>query len=226
MEKKLKPALCIFVKTPEFSPVKTRLAKSIGESKATEFYLKCIDCIEKLATSLHSTNLVSVYWAVAETQALSSTLWGKFPKLSQGCGSLGERLSSVFDQAFIQHNEVIFIGADTPHITERDIIETIEKLKTADFVIGRAHDGGFYLFGSKTDIPAHCWNAVEYSTETTCDSLIQKLIELDPAFKIAFISPKTDVDTIANMKTLKNELTLEHTHLTELKQYLEQINSP
>ena len=39
-------ALAIFVKTPELSPVKTRLAKDIGKESAIRLYKSFVDIIE------------------------------------------------------------------------------------------------------------------------------------------------------------------------------------
>ncbi len=45
-------AIAIFVKTPSLSPVKTRLAATIGEEKAIEFYLMSLRAVEESAKQM------------------------------------------------------------------------------------------------------------------------------------------------------------------------------
>ncbi len=52
-------AIAIFVKTPGLSPVKTRLAATIGEEKAKEFYLLSLKAVEKTVKTVFSPPLPS-----------------------------------------------------------------------------------------------------------------------------------------------------------------------
>ena len=62
-------ALAIFVKTPELSAVKTRLAAEIGREEAIAFYRSCVGAIEAVAAEASRRSPLDVYWAVAEEPA-------------------------------------------------------------------------------------------------------------------------------------------------------------
>jgi len=47
-------AIAIFVKTPEFSPVKTRLAASIGKDAAIQVYEYCLKIVEEKVLKLQA----------------------------------------------------------------------------------------------------------------------------------------------------------------------------
>ncbi len=56
----MKIAIAIFVKTPGVSPLKTRLAASLGQEKALHFYKLSLKCI---ISTLEET-AINPYWAV------------------------------------------------------------------------------------------------------------------------------------------------------------------
>ena len=111
-------AIAIFVKTPGLSPIKTRLASSIGVSAAERFHLLSAKAIESVVLDAFRAEPACIpYWAVAEKEAVHTPYWKSFQTIWQGEGSLGERLACVYDELIQQHSFVIFIGADSPHIT-------------------------------------------------------------------------------------------------------------
>lgn len=79
--------LAIFVKTPELSQVKTRLAAGIGQEGALLFYNRALEVTAALARQV-KTELVDldVVWAVAEEQGLKSDRWKEFATVFQGEG--------------------------------------------------------------------------------------------------------------------------------------------
>ena len=78
-------AVAIFVKTPGLSPLKTRLAASIGQEKAHEFYNLSLNAIRETLTTLD----ISPYWAIAEKEALNDPMWQDYNRLHTGDGNLG-----------------------------------------------------------------------------------------------------------------------------------------
>ena len=67
-------ALAIFVKTPSLSPVKTRLAQSIGEDKAIAFYMLCLEAIKETAKQIDA----DVVWAVGRKGRHIQSALGRF----------------------------------------------------------------------------------------------------------------------------------------------------
>jgi uncharacterized protein len=199
-------AIVFFVKTPHYTPVKTRLAAIIGQEKATEFFKFCIKIIEetaKKATKLNAHTIIP-YWAVAEKQALTDPLWRNFSAIHSGVGSLGMRLHHVYSTLLKKHSYVILLGADSPNVTANLITSACHLIqKFPHFVIGPAYDGGFYLFAGNKNIPETVWQNVNYSEETTLKQLSTKLAAIA---KIEFLQPMLDVDTHDDLLHLNTSL--------------------
>ena len=84
-------AIAIFVKTPELSPVKTRLRQEVGKNVAQRFFDLATNAIEEVVLEVQrqSNGSVKGYWAVAEEAGLCSTRWQKLARLHTGQGGLG-----------------------------------------------------------------------------------------------------------------------------------------
>lgn len=170
-------AIAVFVKTPGFSSVKTRLAATIGVTEAERFYSRCVDAVEAvLSRACHGQPLVP-YWAVAEPEAMSHLRWRTFERVSQGEGGLGERLHRVYSRLRTQHRNVLLIGADAPLITMGTIAAAINALDegTCPFGLSRASDGGYGLFAGCRHLPENVWTSVPYSSEETAAVFIESL---------------------------------------------------
>lgn len=196
-------AIAIWVKTPGLSPVKTRLAATIGTEAAEEFYqlsAQAVAAVVRNAAS-NSPGFVTPYWAVAEADAVSNPAWREFPTIYQGEGGLGARLSHVYATLLQQHPWVIFVGADAPQITAELLGEAAQILdRSKDFVIGPAEDGGYYLFGGATPVARALWVAVPYSASNTL-SVFADLLR--PVGTIRYLPSLFDVDTADDLARLR-----------------------
>ena len=215
-------ALAIFVKTPGHSSVKTRLAASVGKNLAEQFHRLSAAAVAAVARA--AMPAVIPYWAVAEREALGDAMWTSLPTLSQGDGDLGTRLDHVCGQLQIRHGRVLMIGADAPHITVTLLHAAIDALhdESSPFVIGRAHDGGFWLFGTRQLVPKYAWLAPRYSTATTADQLMQAL---SPSGQIALLPTLNDVDEAADLTSLVTALSALDPPLPEQQMLLEWLLS-
>ena len=75
-------AIAIFVKTPGVSPLKTRLAKTIGKEKAEAFYQLSLKCIIDTLENINIKNIaITPHWAIAEKECLNYPLWNNFKRL-------------------------------------------------------------------------------------------------------------------------------------------------
>ena len=193
-------AIAVFVKTPGLSPIKTRLAQTIGQEAAEKFHLFSSSCVEAVITETVKTyQKITPYWAIAEKIGLSYSAWSRFQRIYQGEGSLGERLSAIYDELLKKHSFVIFLGADSPQISLDILTSAIDSMSKFPFVIGRAKDGGFYLFGGRVAIPKQTWLSVQYSCDQTATTLIKYLL---PLGSIAEVPTLTDVDTYEDLKEI------------------------
>lgn len=163
-------ALAIFVKTPGLSPIKTRLAASIGARAATEFHCLAARAVAEVAGDVG--DVLQPCWAVAERTALNDPLWWGLPTLWQGEGSLGGRLHRIYSTLRAKHERVLLVGADAPQITPALVRCASNALDhDAPFVLGEARDGGFWLFGGRAPVAREVWCNVAYSREDTCARL-------------------------------------------------------
>ena len=190
-------ALAIFVKTPSLSPVKTRLAKTIGKDQAQHFYDLCLKAVSELATKIDA----KPYWAVGEESGLNDECWQNFERLWTGHGGLGERQERVFRALKEYHHNVVLIGADCPQLTPNIVQDGFEKLSSHDYTIGPARDGGYYLFGGSAVLNHQTWTDVEYSLPNTRENLCNKI-----EGRIYELPLRTDVDEANDLKFLLQEM--------------------
>lgn len=190
-------AVCIFVKTPGLSPVKTRLSAGIGQARALRFYeLACA----AVGAVVRSSGFLG-FWAVAEAAGAAS--WTRFPVLLQGEGDLGARLDTVYSTARRQASRVLLIGADAPQITAALLRQASGALAKDPFVLGPATDGGFYVMGGARGIPREVWLETPYSAPDTAARLKAALSAYGT---VAELATRTDVDERADLLRLRDEL--------------------
>lgn len=199
-------AIAVFVKTPGYSPLKTRLAEGIGQQQAEDFYRLSVQAVASVVTAAAQQTGVIPCWAVAEDAALSDPLWSDFVTIPQGAGDLGTRLAHVNRVLSEQHDFVIFLGADAPQLPVSFLTEAIrmleQKREPSQFVMGPASDGGFYLFGTQNCVTAEVWCNVPYSADNTARQL---RAELAAAGEMHLLPTLTDVDTARDLLAIEEE---------------------
>lgn len=195
-------ALAIFVKTPGHSPIKTRLAASLGAPAAIAFHRLAAQAVAETAQAACAhAPMLQAYWAVAENAALDDPLWRNLPQLWQGEGSLGERLHRVYATLLVRHERVLLVGVDAPQLTQELLLQACDALTDAatPCVIGEAHDGGFWLFGGRVPIAHEIWCGVRYSC---ADTARQLRAALRPLGAPASLPTLTDIDHAHDLPAL------------------------
>ncbi|MFT4553106.1 MAG: glycosyltransferase A (GT-A) superfamily protein (DUF2064 family) [Chlamydiales bacterium] len=198
-------AVAIFVKTPGLSPVKSRLAASIGKGKAEAFYLLSVQASEAVVLSAKAllNNRLHPYFAVAEKEAVNLPIWKNLTAMHSGEGGLGLRLDYVYSTLLKKHQSVLLIGADSPQITPDIIVQAHGMLKqSSSFIFGGAHDGGFYLFGGSKPVSKEIWSDVTYSSEKTLEQMVQNFSAIG---EITYLKPLSDVDIESDINILEHE---------------------
>ncbi|MEO5970104.1 MAG: DUF2064 domain-containing protein [Bdellovibrionia bacterium] len=202
----LKFAVVVFVKTPGLSPIKTRLARGVGEARALQVYKRCFQAIEAKISKMKevSFHILVPYWAVAEEDGLDSLFWQAWRRIAQGQGALGDRLDKVYRELLNQFDGVILMGADSPLFSEGEVLAGIEwlaKNKNGVF-IGPTCDGGYFVFGGRSQIPTATWTMVPYSENKTLEIFLRRL---DPSLLRLTLSEHWDVDTPKDLERLERE---------------------
>ncbi len=164
----------IFVKTPGLSPVKTRLAAGVGAAAAERFYVAAAEASAAAARAAGRRAPLHAYFAVAEPEGLAAAAWQGLPRLGQGAGALGDRLHAVYAALLGRHDYGLLLGADAPQLEAETLCAAAAWLGEGAgprFVLGRAEDGGFWLFGGNAPLAASLWQAVPYSHADTYRTL-------------------------------------------------------
>lgn len=195
-------AIATFAKTPSLSPVKTRLAKTIGTDLALKFYLLSLSAVKGIVNKVDA----QPYWAIAEKDGIKNPLWADYKALYTEEGCLGLRQHYIYEKLLSEHDRVILIGSDTPQISKNLLDDAIIALDTNDFVIGPASDGGYYLFGGRLSLPAKTWTSVPWSSHLTRE----RLEALLPT-KAHHLPTLTDVDTQQDLHLVTKEMPEEQT---------------
>ncbi len=218
--------LAIFVKTPGHSPLKTRLAAGIGREAAETFHrLACAAVAEVARAAQVQRPGLTVYWAVAEAEALDDALWRDFPTIAQGEGDLGARMRSVSEALLARHDYTLLIGADAPQITFDDLLLAVEALDTCTYTLGPSSDGGFWLLGMRKLLPGPVWTETPWSQSITTEVLI-KNSNNESCRRLRIIR---DVDTLEDLLQLKksvDNLVNKNPKLDELIYWLNLIKHP
>ncbi len=190
-----KELLIIFIKNSIKGKVKTRLAKDLGDDKALEVYEQLLAHTQLISSklSIHKSVMYSDY---IEENDIWNT--GDFTKDVQVGDDLGERMSLAFQKGFEAENQSIcIIGSDCYDLSTEILKESFEQLKSHDFVIGPANDGGYYLLGMNKYYPEVFENKI-YSTENVFQEAINEMQELN---KSHFELPElTDIDDVNDLK--------------------------
>lgn len=137
--------LIIFVKNPVPGTVKTRMARTVGEERATEAYRHLLRYTQEIARPLTCHRVVYYGDFVNPDDG-----WNGYEKQLQFGQDLGERMLRAFREQFERGvGRVIIIGSDCLTITPGHIEQAFAALNEADVVIGPATDGGYYLLAMK-----------------------------------------------------------------------------
>jgi glycosyltransferase A (GT-A) superfamily protein (DUF2064 family) len=197
--------LAIFVKTPGQSPVKTRLARHIGRLKAEAFHLAAAEAVASVAVRAGHAAGFRSHWAVAEPEAMGGNAWKDLPCLWQGPGTLGDRMDTVYRQLRLSGGYAILVGADAPQLRGDTLVRAARWLddEAPRLVIGRARDGGFWLFGGNVALPPEAWLQPAYSQSTTAHEFTRAMSPYGQWLELDLLS---DVDQVEDLPVACREL--------------------
>ncbi len=174
-------ALILFVKDPVPGQVKTRLAKAIGDQKASEVYRILLK--NTLDISLPLACPKFVYYAEAVNEDDQWNVPGYIKKLQEG-EDLGERMYNAFkDLFYLGFEKVLIIGSDCYDLKTEIIQEGFRQLNTKKVVIGPALDGGYYLLGMNALIPELFFDKA-WSTDQLKDQTVNELRRMDISYSL------------------------------------------
>ncbi len=197
--------IILFVKSPEQTPVKSRLAASLGAETARALYRNFVlDMLETLTdfTAAAGYGLRICFAPPRAGRALKKWLGNTYTYLPQQGRHLGERMKNAFLAGFAAgYQRVLLLGSDTPDLTGTVIAEGMRSLLHHHAVIGPARDGGYYLLGfrAETFLPA-VFQGIVWSGGDVFDRTLA--IFRGAGVRVAILPPWRDIDTVADLRDL------------------------
>jgi len=194
-----KRLLIIFVKNPELGKCKTRLAATIGDEKALNFYKNMLVRTKEVAEKTSANKAIYYSSFVGKDD-----LWSNLPPFSKHLQNqdpdLGTKMQSAFEEAFeAGYESVCVIGSDCYALDEKVIEEAFKSLTTQDAVLGPSNDGGYYLLGMNKLHPALFANK-EWSTESVAAATIHDFKNLKLNYSL--LDELTDIDNEEDLRSI------------------------
>lgn len=205
-----KKAIIVFGKFPKPGNVKTRLAKTIGDKKAVEFYKNCTGVLfAELKKLSKSVDIFFFHSPNDQFEEIKSWVPDFFIVKSPKRIDLVDQNADAFEEVFSRGFEnVVIITSDVPDLTTEILTEAFNLLKRYDGVVGPDNDGGIYLYGiNKFDKAIF---DITYGKGTGfCEQLVNNFKNLK--FNTKVLKPLIDVDTYEDlMKWLLQDSSASH----------------
>lgn len=186
-------SIIIFARYPIEGKVKSRLALTIGNHHAKEFYKMISEKIISETKQIRNSDKYVFYSEEVEKEMVKKWLGRSFLYSHQEGNDLGERMTNAFRKVFSHGaNKAIIIGTDIPDLSSEIIKKAIKKLDETDLVIGPSKDGGYYLLGMKKFLPALFKN-IEYGKNSVFAETISKAEKLNLTYST--LELLLDIDT-------------------------------
>lgn len=198
-----KRLLIIFVKNPELGKCKTRLAATIGDEKALNFYKNMLKRTKDVAEQVYADKAI-YYSSFIDNNDLwpNEPLFYKF--LQNQNPDLGIKMQSAFEEAFQDGYESICImGSDCYALDEKVIEQAFKSLESKDAVLGPSNDGGYYLLGMN-QLHTELFKNKEWSTDSVAFDTMQDFKNLNLKFEL--LNELTDIDNEEDLNTLPNDI--------------------
>ncbi|MFP4260637.1 MAG: TIGR04282 family arsenosugar biosynthesis glycosyltransferase [Opitutales bacterium] len=160
--------ILLFLKAPTPGTVKTRLAETVGEAKATEIY-KIL--VASQLQRLPKNSPLEIHFSPRDKEAEMRQWLGSEPSYYPQCeGNLGDRIEYAVSEAFQRGaGTVLCIGADCPSLLPHHLDQAAKILLSgqSDVCIGPCTDGGYYLIGFRKHPPEPFFKGIHWSSQHT-----------------------------------------------------------
>jgi rSAM/selenodomain-associated transferase 1 len=198
--------LAVFVRPPKSGTVKTRLAVRFGDAGAARLYQGFAEDTIALCSRVRAAGRVHLaLWSAGPDDAVSD--WAKrlgtSPRI-QPEGDLGVRLAAAFDEGLRDYERVVIIGSDMPTLPIELIGAAFDSLERSPFMLGPAHDGGYYAIGATRRFRPS-FEGVRWSTENALADTIKANARQQPAM----LPPWYDIDEPEDLAVLRAHLSID-----------------
>ena len=168
-------ALILFLKYPERSKVKTRIAASLGDDFAFGLYTAFIKDLLVMAGFVGVDKILAID---GPSVPIASLDFGTgYSVIRQNGKDIGDRMLNAFEYVFNSgYKKAVLIGSDLPGLPAALIENAFAALDTTDAAIGRSTDGGYYLIGfRKETCSPDYFKGITWSTSSVFQRTIEKI---------------------------------------------------
>ncbi|CAG9466734.1 unnamed protein product [Pedinophyceae sp. YPF-701] len=218
-DQEIKVGIGIFARHPTPGRVKTRLARSVGDEAAADFYRACAEHViaQVVGCARHGCP-VTVFCSRADEQA-AVTKWVRGAvkaahvdvRPQSTTADLGDRmLAAMQDMVNAGCGAAIIVGTDVPDLTTEIVLASAAALR-ADAeghgaVLGPADDGGYYLVGSRAPIRREMFSGVPWSRANTRAATLRAFAAAGLRTAPEDALPRLrDIDTFEDLQTWLEE---------------------
>ena len=200
----MRSGLLIFAKAPELGQVKTRL--ELPPEDAIDLHVAFL----KDVIAQSAGDWVQELWTTDSTHPLFDSFG--LDVYAQSGETLGDRLENAFVSARTRYDKIVVIGADAPSLPKALYARAFERLEVVDTVLGPSCDGGFYLYGSRQDIPGLFRAPILWGTSSVLTDLLKHINLVGASLTLLPFWFDVDRPTDLNLlKVLPRDFALEHT---------------
>ena len=114
----------------------------------------------------------------------------------QAEGDLGERMARAFEEALRDADRACIVGTDVPALRAALVVQALERLESADVVLGPAEDGGYYLMALSRPHP-EIFSDVPWSTADVLGTTLERARHA--GLRESLLPVLKDVDTAADL---------------------------
>ncbi len=190
-----KNLLLVLTRNPELGKCKTRLAATVGDQTALDIYTFLLQHTVNLTQNLPVEKWVFYSEEIGKNDMWDNAIYGKHLQVGS---NLGERMLNAFQKGFeADFEQVIIIGSDMFHLSQKDLETAFDQLENHDYVLGPAEDGGYYLLGMKTLTPKLFKNKKWGTDSVLLDTLNDLKLE-----NVALLPVRNDVDYYEDIKDI------------------------
>jgi len=199
--------LLIAARKPVAGQAKTRLGAAIGMERAADLYRACLD--DLAGRFMGEPAGYDLGWAhTPESAPFADVIRAIRPDLdiasAQYVGQVGhdwgERQANLLRWgARHGYGRTVLTASDSPQMSRAMVDDAFAALERADVVVGRVHDGGYYLIGMRGfhDV----LGGVPMSTATAADALIGQAMA--KGLRVAVVEPTFDLDIDDDLRLLE-----------------------
>lgn len=194
-------AVGIITKVPRRGHSKTRLARALGADAARDLHVAFVrDEVAALGGSLR-WDLFVVHDAPrdGDERALLTGLMGeRATGVIPGAPDLAHELLEAFRLLLRDHDRVVIVSGDVPHVSSELVEQALDALDRADLVLGPGPDGGYYLVGLRA--PHDVFTGVALGGDRAERATVAAA--RSQGLEVAWVAPVVDLDEAQDLLVL------------------------